>query len=373
MVRAMKTLGLLSAVLLALTGCENAHSKLDNASNPGRDTSGGGGNASAALARIEDRLEKIEEGFKIVPIAPGQNDVSVAERLHRVEMAMARYGEALEMLQGVYNQQKQQQEQKEMSEADPQAIFAVEVGPAIKAGQLEGPAQAPVTIVKAFDFACPYCEKLNAPLHELVKEYNGKVRVVYMNLVVHPDSAMEGHLYSCAAAKQGKYSAWKDAFWEKSFKPYVASRGANVQAMGEETILKYSAEIPGLNVAQLKTDAKSDMCKQRIEQDQKELMKFKVGATPALFINGTFIGGAIPKEQFKMIIDEKLKLVEASGAGAGYYDKEIMSKGLKQFRSKRDAANDRKAAAAGQPPGGTQPPGGAPPKQAGSAEKAPHK
>ena len=342
MVRAMKTLGLLSAVLLALTGCENANSKLDNANNPGRDT-GGGGNASAALARIEDRLSKIEEGFKIVPAAQGDTG-NVAERLHRIEMAMARYGEALEMLQGVYNQQKQQQEQKEMSEADPLAVFAVEVGPAIKAGQLEGPAQAPVTIIKAFDFACPYCEKLNAPLHELVKEYNGKVRVVYMNLVVHPDSAMDGHLYSCAAAKQGKYSAWKDAFWEKSFKPYAQSRGADVKAMGEENILKYSAEL-GLNVAQLKTDAKSDYCKQRIEQDQNELMKFRVGATPGLFINGTFIGGAIPKEQFKMIIDEKLKLVDASGAGAAYYDKEIMTKGLKQFRSKRDAANDRKAAA----------------------------
>ena len=113
--------------------------------------------------------------------------------------------------------QKAQQEAKEANEADPDAVFAVDVTGPIKAGQLEGPANAPVTIVKAFDFACPYCEKLNTPLHELVKEYNGKVRVVYMNLVVHPDTAQLAHQYSCAAAKQGKYVAWKDAFWQKGF------------------------------------------------------------------------------------------------------------------------------------------------------------
>ena len=65
-----------------------------------------------------------------------------------------------------------------------------------------------------------------------------------------------------------------------------------------------------------------------------ELAKFKVSATPAFFINGKFVGGALPKEGFKQIIDEKLKVAEASGVrGAEYYDKEIMGKGEKQFRS----------------------------------------
>lgn len=351
MVRAMKTLGLLLSLAIAATGCENTRSALDN-SKGGGGGGGGGGNASAALARIEQRLKAIEDAAQIVSSPDGQSNAPMTERLHRIELAMTRYSEALEMLQQVYQGQKAEQEQKEMSQADPAAVFAVDVSGAIKGGQTEGPATgAAVTIVKAFDFACPYCEKLTIPLHELVKEYNGKVRVIYMNLVVHPDSAMTGHLYSCAAGKQGKYVAFKDAFWEKSFKPYVASRGANTAAMMEPEILKYAPDL-GLDVVRLKADANGADCKARIEQDQNELMKFRVGATPGLFINGQFIGGAIPKEAFKQIIDEKLKLVEASKIPGGqYYDKEIMTNGLKQFRSKRDAARDR--AGANQPGAGS--------------------
>ena len=45
------------------------------------------------------------------------------------------------------------------------------------------------------------------------------------------------------------------------------------------------------------------------------------------------------RAMLKQIIDEKLKIAEASGvSGAEYYEKEIMGKGVHQFRSKRDAA-----------------------------------
>ena len=77
--------------------------------------------------------------------------------------------------------------------------------------------------MKAFDFACPYCQRVAGTMEELVKEYNGKVRVVYANMVVH-EPAKPAHLASCAAAKQGKYKEFKDAFWEKGFAAVRASR-----------------------------------------------------------------------------------------------------------------------------------------------------
>ena len=68
-----------------------------------------------------------------------------------------------------------------------------------------------------------------------------------------------------------------------------------------------------------------------------ELAKFKVNSTPTFFINGQHVGGALPKDAFKQIIDEKLKVAEASGvAGGEYYAKEVVGKGEKQFRSKMD-------------------------------------
>lgn len=173
-----------------------------------------------------------------------------------------------------------------------------------------------------------------------------------MNMVVHPRQVQDAHLYGCAAAKQKKFLEYKHAFWEKGFGPYAQSGGKDQASLGEENILKFAGEL-GLDVNKLKADAHSPDCQKRLEDDMKELAKFRVNGTPAFFINGQHIGGGIPKEAFKQIIDEKLQKAQQSGvSGAEYYDKEIMGKGLKEFRSKRDA----KKAAGGQAPAGGAPP-----------------
>jgi predicted DsbA family dithiol-disulfide isomerase len=93
----------------------------------------------------------------------------------------------------------------------------------------------------------------------------------------------------------------------------------------------------GLDTAKLKADMDSAECKAQIETDMAELAKWHVGGTPYFFINGKPIDGAMPKQAFKQVIDERLKVAEASGVpGASYYEKEVMGKGEKQFRSKVD-------------------------------------
>jgi protein-disulfide isomerase len=300
MVRWMKQLAVLFVVIAAASGCERPISKLDGANKGG----------TAASGDVEARVRKLEEN-------------------------LARREEALAFLEQAYAAQKQQLEEQEASTPAPDAIFAVDVAQDIKAGLIEGPATAQVTIVKAFDFACPYCQQVNTTLEELVKDYEGKVRVVFKNYVVHPETAMPAHLASCAAAKQGKYVAFKNAFWEKGFGPYAATGGKDKSSLGVENILKIAGELQ-LNAARFKTDMDGQDCKGLVAADMAELEKFKVGSTPTLFVNGTHIGGALPKAAFKKLIDEKLAIVASSGvASASYYDAEIMGKGEKQFRSKK--------------------------------------
>jgi protein-disulfide isomerase len=165
-----------------------------------------------------------------------------------------------------------------------------------------------------------------------VKEYDGKVRVVFKNMVVHPQQVAQAHMMGCAAAKQGKFLAYYEAFWEKSFAPYAAARDAS--KLQPETILAWASSA-GLDPAKLKADAASPECQKRLESDSAELAKFQVNSTPTFFINGKHIGGALPKESFKQVIDERLKVVEASGVSpAEYYDKEIMGKGVPAFKSR---------------------------------------
>jgi outer membrane murein-binding lipoprotein Lpp len=75
-------------------------------------------------------------------------------RVKKLEETNAKYAEALDFLQKVYGQQKQQQVQQEESEPAPDAVFAVDIKPSIEANLVEGPATgAQVTIVEAWDFA----------------------------------------------------------------------------------------------------------------------------------------------------------------------------------------------------------------------------
>ena len=92
-----EVLSLCAVARAFLAGCQN-DSKLE----------GGGGN-------LEARVKKLEE----------QN---------------AKYAEALEFLQKVYGQQKQQQQAQEEKSRDPTAVFAVDIAPSIKGGLVEGPA-----------------------------------------------------------------------------------------------------------------------------------------------------------------------------------------------------------------------------------------
>jgi len=146
-------------------------------------------------------------------------------------------------------------------------------------------------------------------------------------MVVHPQVVTKAHLAGCAAGKQGKFVEFKDKWWDDAF--------AN-RKFDDEEVNKIAKDI-GLDMAKFKTDWEGEDCKKLIAEDASELAKFHVNSTPTFFINGQHVGGALPKENFKQIIDEKLKVAEASGVtGAEYYDKEVIGKGEKQFRSKKD-------------------------------------
>ena len=316
-------LALLAALVLAGCAQPQAHPEHPTAKLAAAEPSGATAGAASAPSAASDPGGKIDRSG------------SVEQQLARLQDAYDRNAEAIDFLNKVYAQQKEQQARQQREEPATDAMFAVDVTGDIQAGQVDGPATAPVTIIKAFDFACPYCQRMAPVMKELVAEYKGKVRVVYTNFLIHPP-ARSAHLASCAAAKQGKYLAFKDAFWDQGFEPYASSGGKDASALGEDNILKIAKGV-GLDTARLKTDMNSAECKARLDGDMAELAKWHVNATPTFFINGKHISGALPKEEFEQLIDEQLKIAEASGVpGADYYRKVVLGKGEKQFRSQGD-------------------------------------
>jgi ABC-type phosphate transport system substrate-binding protein len=140
----------LLSLALFLVACQNTPSQLEGKTTGGG-ASKGDSNLSelvAAAKRLDERLAKFEALHK-----PDPGAGSTLERLHRIEVGLARREEALGFLEMAYAQQKQQQEAQEANEPDPNAVFAVDISKAVAAGQVDGPTSAMVTIVEAWDFA----------------------------------------------------------------------------------------------------------------------------------------------------------------------------------------------------------------------------
>jgi len=212
-----------------------------------------------------------------------------------------------------------------------------------------GPADAKVTLVKAYDYACPYCEKVRPTMDELQKKYGNDLRIVYKQLVVHPRNAMASALAFCAADKQGKGKEMDQLLWDKGFKarnmdlsdappPAEAQndKPAGPQKCwdspdGCKITVGFAQELQ-LDIAKFKADMKGE-CQQVVQSDMKTMQALGVNGTPGFFINGRFIGGAVPIENFSTLIDEELKKanerVQQGTPAASYYQQWVVDKGQK--------------------------------------------
>jgi protein-disulfide isomerase len=201
----------------------------------------------------------------------------------------------------------------------------------------EGPADAKITLVKAYDYACPYCEKIRPTMAELRKRYGNDIRIVYKQFVVHPREAMASALAVCAGAKQGKLVEMDDLLWDKGYKARQFDKDAPEGKCWESPagcpiVVGFAQEL-GLNVDKFKADMKE--CMALVQKDQRELQALGVGATPSFFINGRFTSGAAPVETFVTLIDEELKKanerIQAGTPVASYYQQYVLDKGIKQL------------------------------------------
>ena len=176
-----------------------------------------------------------------------------------------------------------------------------------------GPDDALVTMVEFSDFQCPFCKRVTGTVDEIKEKYKGDLRVVFRQrpLPMHPE-ARAGAKAALAAHRQGK-------FWEMHDKLF-ASPGD----MSKPTFIRYAQEL-GLDTAMFELDLDSAELEQMIKDDEAVAERLGTRGAPAFFINGRFISGALPFDNFAALIDEEKakaqKLVDAGTPRAKVYDK----------------------------------------------------
>jgi protein-disulfide isomerase len=183
----------------------------------------------------------------------------------------------------------------------------------------QGSADALVTLVEFSDYQCPFCSRANTTVEQLRKDYGSKLRVVMKEnpLSFHP-RAKPAAMAALAAGEQGKY-------WEMHDQLF-----ANNKALEDADLEKYAKE-SGLDLTRWKADLSNPRLSALIDRDQALASKLGANGTPAFFINGRFLSGAQPADNFKAIIDEELGKAEAltrSGTPASQVYAAILAKGV---------------------------------------------
>lgn len=162
-------------------------------------------------------------------------------------------------------------------------------------GPTRGPANAPVTVVEFSDFQCPFCGREVPVIDKMMKEYDGKVKLVFRHF------PLDFHPFAAKAAEAGACAADQGKFWELHDKMF-----ANQQKLAVDDLKGYAKAV-GVDAARFDKCLDSGEKKSLVDADTKAGTEAGVNGTPAFFINGIFINGAQPYEQIKQAVDRELQ------------------------------------------------------------------
>lgn len=180
--------------------------------------------------------------------------------------------------------------------ANPEPAPLAGVPPVTADDHVKGGQNAKVTLIEYSDFQCPFCARHYDTMNKIAKDYGDKVRIVYRHfpLSFHPEAQKAAEASECAG-EQGKFWQMHDAIFE-----------ANLA--GEMSVEKWKekAKKLGLNTKQFNDCLDSGKYVEKINQQMASGSAAGVEGTPATFVNGELVSGALPYEQFKQIIDSYL-------------------------------------------------------------------
>lgn len=158
---------------------------------------------------------------------------------------------------------------------------------------VRGSPMAPITIVEFSDFECPHC-RLAAPLLErLVREYEGRVRVVFMNYPI------DGHVHAGDAARGAIAAGNQGKFWEMHDMLY-----RNQEALAPEDIEGYAEQL-GLDLERFRTDVQAPATQERVDSNKELGRELGVRGTPTIFVNGRRFNGE--PESLAAYVQEELE------------------------------------------------------------------
>lgn len=173
-----------------------------------------------------------------------------------------------------------------------------------------GAKSAKVVAVNFDDFECPFCARMHQTLFpEILKEYGDRVTFIYKDdplTAIHPWALHAAVDANCLAAQN------EDAYWD--FTDYIHANKRDVDNEKTPTA-RFDAidKMTALQAQKHKLDeAKLQSCVKAQNEDavrasMKEADGLGINGTPALFINGQKLDGAVPIAEVRAVLDAALR------------------------------------------------------------------
>jgi protein-disulfide isomerase len=186
-------------------------------------------------------------------------------------------------------------------------VFSIDV-----AGRpIRGNPNAKVTIINFDDLECPYCARMHQSLFpSTLERYKDKVRFIYKDdplVDLHPWAMHASVDANCLAAQSN------DVYW--AYVDYLHAHGQEVSGEDRNPAKSFAAldRIARQEATLAKLDSsKLDACLAKQDESQvkasaAEAENLKIDGTPALFVNGERIDGAIQEDMVWAVIDRALR------------------------------------------------------------------
>ena len=158
----------------------------------------------------------------------------------------------------------------------------------------KGGDNAVVTIVEFSDFQCPYCSRVEPTIEQAIKVYGDQIKFVFRQFPltsIHPFAQKAAEASLCAH-EQGGFWKLHDAMF------------ADQKSLAVDQLKSKAAEL-GMKADQFNSCMDTSKYAQKILSDLAEGQQAGVSGTPAMFVNGRFLSGAVPFDALASLIDDE--------------------------------------------------------------------
>jgi protein-disulfide isomerase len=170
--------------------------------------------------------------------------------------------------------------------------------PVTSADHIQGPMDAPVTLVEYGDYECPFCGLAFPNVKQAQKRFGPQLRFVFRHFPL-----AEAHPFAEAAAEAAEYAGTHGRFWEMHDGLY-----ANQDELGLALILGLGRAL-GLSDLGLRDALAQRRFAAKIEADFLGGVRSGVNGTPSFFINGEKHVGSYSYQELAAAIDAHLQTI----------------------------------------------------------------